>query len=96
MSNCDVEVYDQIALEVARLVKDKQVAYGDSFGKSGQILRILYPYGISHEQMDQALTIVRVLDKLFRIANEPDAFGESPWADIIGYGLLAEGRRVQS
>ena len=89
-------VYEQIALEVAALVKAKQLAYGDSFGKSGEILRILYPTGISHDQMDQALTIVRVLDKLFRIANEPEAFGESPWSDIIGYGLLAEGRRVRS
>lgn len=90
------DVYEQIALDVARLVQQKQLAYGDSFGKSGQILRILYPGGISHDQMDQALTVVRVLDKLFRIANEPEAFGESPWADVIGYGLLAEGRRVRS
>lgn len=87
--------YDEIALTVAQLVKDKQLAYGDSFGKSGQILRIIYPMGISPDQMDQALTVVRVLDKLFRIANEPDAFGESPWVDIVGYGLLAEGRRVR-
>jgi hypothetical protein len=86
--------YDEIALSVAALVKEKQLAYGDSFGKSGQILRILYPLGISHEQMDQALTIVRVLDKLFRIVTDRDALGESPWADVIGYALLAEGRRV--
>ncbi len=89
-------VYEQIALDVARLVAEKQLSYGDSFGRSGEILRILYPHGITHSQMDQALTVVRVLDKLFRIANEPEAFGESPWADIIGYGLLAEARRVRS
>lgn len=89
-------IYEQIALDIARLVEQKQLAYGDSFGKSGEILRVLYPNGISHGQLDQALTIVRVLDKLFRIANEPDAFGESPWADIVGYGLLAEARRVRS
>lgn len=88
-------VYEQIAIDIARLVMAKRLAYGDSFGKSGEILRILYPNGISHDQMDQALTIVRVLDKLFRIANEPDAFGESPWSDIVGYGLLAEARRVE-
>ena len=89
-------VYEQLALEIAGLVKAKQLAYGDSFGKSGEIMRVLYPNGISIDQIDQSLTVVRVLDKLFRIANEPDAFGESPWADIVGYGLLAEARRVRS
>ena len=88
--------YEEIALDIARLVQKKSISYGDSFGKSGAILRILYPVGISHDQMDEALTIVRILDKMFRVANKPDAFGESPWADIIGYGLLAEGRRVKS
>lgn len=88
--------YELIAMDIARLVATKQIAYGDSFGKSGEILRILYPSGISHDQLDQALTIVRVLDKLFRIANDPGAFGESPWGDIMGYALLAEERRMRA
>lgn len=79
----------QIALEIAALVERKQLAYGNSFGKSGAVLRILYPDGISHEQMDDALTVTRVLDKLFRIATEKSALGESPWRDIMGYALLA-------
>ena len=31
------------------------------------------------------LAITRVVDKLFRIANRKDAFGENPWQDIAGY-----------
>lgn len=77
------------AKKVAELVQQKQEAYGDSFGKSGRVMRELFPNGISPEQMDDALTIVRVLDKLFRIATKKDAFGESPWKDINGYSLLA-------
>ena len=34
------------------------------------------------------LAITRVVDKLFRIANKKDAFGENPWQDIAGYGIL--------
>ena len=34
------------------------------------------------------LTITRIIDKLFRIANRKDAFGESPYRDLTGYGLL--------
>ena len=70
--------YLQIAESVARLVIEKQAAYGDSFGRSGAVMAILYPEGIPPEAMEDALTIVRVLDKLFRIATDRDALGESP------------------
>jgi hypothetical protein len=81
--------YHGIASTVAALVTEKQAAYGDSFGRSGEVLRILYPNGIPANAMPDALTIVRVIDKLFRVATRKDAFGESPWRDVVGYGLLA-------
>lgn len=81
--------FEALAAEIGKLVEAKQAAYGDSFGKSGGILRILYPAGISLTQLDDALTIVRVVDKLFRIATDRDALGENPWKDILGYALLA-------
>lgn len=87
--------YEDAALAMGKLVTEKQVAYGDSFGKSGQILRILYPHGIDLSQLNDALTITRVLDKLFRVATKKDAFGESPWRDVMGYALLSVVRDEQ-
>lgn len=84
--------YETIASDIGKLVDVKQAAYGDSFGKAGEVLKILYPNGISHEQMDDVLTIARVLDKLFRVATDKDALGESPWSDVAGYALLAIAR----
>lgn len=84
--------YHRIAAEVADLVGKKQAAYGDSFGKSGAVMRILYPGGIRPDQMDDALVVVRILDKLFRIATDRDALGEDPWLDVNGYSLLAASR----
>jgi len=80
--------YEEIGAEIGRLVDDKQKAYGRSFDKSGQILRLLYPYGIKTEQYDDLLAMVRIIDKLFRIATNKDALGEDPWRDIAGYALL--------
>lgn len=80
--------YSLLALEIGELVEQKQEAYGDSFGKSGAVMRILYPNGIALEQIDDALCVVRILDKLFRIATDRDALGESPYRDIAGYALL--------
>lgn len=80
--------YVEIAEDLGRLVQAKQEAYGDSFSKSKEIINILYPDGIKPENYQDALTIIRIIDKLFRIANKKTAFGESPYRDIAGYALL--------
>jgi hypothetical protein len=81
--------YETIGAQIGALVAKKQRAYGDSFGKAGQVLRILYPQGITADRLDDALTVVRVVDKLFRIATDRDALGESPWRDVAGYAVLS-------
>lgn len=77
---------------LGRLVEEKQVAYGDSAGKAGRIMAVLYPDGIPAHAYDDALLMVRVIDKLSRIAQRgvdgKDLGGESPWRDIASYGLL--------
>tara|TARA_R110002051_G_scaffold104910_3_gene177734 strand:- start:349 stop:624 length:276 start_codon:yes stop_codon:yes gene_type:complete len=84
--------FSEIGDQVGKLVSDKQRAYGDSFGRSGECLRQMFPDGIKTEQYDDLLTIARILDKLFRIANNPNAFDENPYQDIVGYGLLGMNR----
>ena len=91
----DMDSYDSIGWDVGQLVQAKQNAYGDSFGRSGECLRQMFPEGIKLNQYDDLLTIARILDKLFRIANDPKAFSENPWQDIVGYGLLAMKRYDQ-
>lgn len=83
-----VSKYHDAAKEVADLVTTKNEKYGDSFNKAGAVMRQLYPDGVTPAQLDDALVIVRILDKLFRIATAKDAFGENPYADICGYALL--------
>lgn len=80
--------FEEKAEEIGQLVAQKNAAYGSSFAESYKILEVLYPNGIKPEQYPDALAIIRVIDKLFRIATKKDAFGESPWQDIAGYGIL--------
>lgn len=81
--------FRDIANKLGELVTEKNAAYGDSFGKAGTILEVLYPNGIEPYQYRDMLAVVRVIDKLFRIANTKDAFDEDPWMDIAGYGILS-------
>ncbi len=57
-----------------------------------EIGQLLFPGGVPPTRMGDALLLVRIFDKQMRIATDQDAFGESPWRDIAGYGLL--GARV--
>lgn len=80
--------YEEKAEAIGKLVAQKNAAYGSAFSESHKILSVLYPNGIKPEQYTDALAVIRVIDKLFRIATARDAFGESPWQDIAGYGIL--------
>ena len=84
--------YHDIAEGLAALIVEKQKSYGDSFTRSAAVMEVLYPNGISPAQYKDSLTIVRIVDKLFRIATDPTALGEDPWLDIAGYSLLSLGR----
>lgn len=84
--------YKDIALKVATIVEQKQLAYGDSFGRCGEFLKLLYPSGVPPEKYTDMLTTVRIFDKLMRVAHQKDALGENPWEDVTGYGLLAAER----
>lgn len=90
------ELYSQVGFQIGMMVAEKQAAYGDSFGKSREVMEILYPDGVSLEKLGDCLTVVRIIDKLFRIATDRDALGESPWTDIAGYALLATVRQAGS
>jgi len=80
--------YEELAARVGKLVDEKNAAYGNSFAKVSDFLKILYPDGIKPEQYTDVLCIVRIFDKLMRIATKKGAFNESPWTDIAGYALL--------
>lgn len=80
--------YESLGTEIGKLVEEKNQAYGNSFGETQQFLKLLYPNGIGPESYSDMLCIVRIFDKLKRIATNKDAFGESPYRDIAGYALL--------
>jgi len=79
----------EIGQEVGSLTADKNDAYGDATTAVTEIMEILYPHGVSRDQMGDALLMVRILDKVCRIARgDKRAFKESPYRDIAGYGVL--------
>ena len=87
--------YEALGESIGALVDQKNKQYGDAFNRSDSILKVLYPDGVRPEQYRDMLGVIRVVDKLFRIANGKQG-SEDPWQDIAGYGLLGTGGRWRS
>lgn len=67
--------------ELAAMLLEKNRSYGDS---------ALHPVGIFAKGRASDLLHVRIDDKLNRIRNAPDAFGEDVVHDLIGYLVLLQ------
>lgn len=83
-----VESLASLATSLGLLLEEKNKAYGSSFDDTGSFLKLLYPQGIEPDQYGDALALVRIFDKMKRIATNKDAMGESPFQDLAGYGIL--------
>jgi hypothetical protein len=84
--------YEILALAIGRLTDEKSKQYGNANAKVGEIMKVLYPEGVPVHALKNALLIVRMLDKICRIANQgPDGLdkgGEDPFSDLAGYSLI--------
>lgn len=93
MKNKD-DIFMQLATDLGKLLAEKNQAYGDAFSKTTQILTLLYPQGIKVEQFKDVHVLVRMLDKMSRIAQDNDPLGESPYKDLAGYAILAQANLI--
>lgn len=84
--------YELIGRELGALCDAKHAAYGMSVGKkSAAFLSLLYPDGIKPENYADVGVLVRMFDKMMRIATSKNAFGENPYKDLAGYAILMSG-----
>ena len=78
-----------IACDVVKIVEEKNKEYGSAFQKVTEILTILFPNGIPTNKYHDVAILIRVLDKVCRIASANDkGVKKDAWLDITGYGLL--------
>lgn len=83
--------FSRIGKDIGELVQEKNQAYGDSFKHSGEIMKFLFPDGIPPDKYIITLALVRILDKIFRLATNPTYNNENCWQDIAGYCVLMLG-----
>lgn len=70
------------------MLQDKNDSYGSSFYKAEDFIALLWPDGVPPEAFGRMLIMVRMFDKMMRIAVMPEAFGEDAEMDLFGYAAL--------
>ena len=79
---------ESISRDVVGVVKEKNREYGSAFQKVSEILTILFPNGIPTNKYHDVAILIRVLDKVCRIASANDKdVKKDAWLDLTGYGL---------
>lgn len=79
--------FETLGQKVGSLVDQKSASYGDSIRSAAKMLQLLFPDGIRSDQYCDVVILSRMWDKFSRLAHDPEAFGENPYEDIVGYGL---------
>ena len=84
--------FKKITDDLAQILSIKDEAYGNAFDKTTQSLSLLYPNGIKVEQYKDLHVIIRMLDKISRIARGIPVGGDIEYADDITLSRALEGR----
>lgn len=88
--------YEAAATGLGRLLDEKNAAYGDSMRVAPLVLAAIFPNGVAPDQYPLLLAFVRIIDKMNRMASDPEYGGEDPAMDLAGYGLLLASRDLKA
>ena len=80
----------EVGEKLTNKVAEKNNAYGSAFEQITLMLLQLFPNGIPPEKYGDVSILIRLLDKVCRIANSQENFNnEDAWDDIMGYAMVA-------
>ena len=77
-----------IGEELGQMLASKNRKYGDSYARMAHVLPMFYPDGVPGDHLLDAVFILRIIDKLMRIASAQGDDEEDPVKDIAGYAML--------
>ncbi len=80
--------FHSLGEELADMLDNKNRQYGDSYARMAHVLPMFYPDGVPGDHLLDAVFILRIIDKLMRIASAQGDDLEDPVKDIAGYAIL--------
>jgi len=77
--------FEQLGREAGLFVEKRHRNHGDTFARAGGAFRLLFPKGITPEQVDDALFLSRIWDQMVKVSQ--GASGDSPYKEILVFAL---------
>lgn len=96
MKDRDFARLASLASDIGSLLQRKNIQNYHSFEKTPEILKLLYPKGVQPDQYENLLFLVRILDKVNRVAaagqkgQHIQDVEDTTLVDIAGYAILAQ------
>lgn len=83
--------FEKVGMKIGKLLNRKNRDYGNAFIDGTRFMELLFPNGIPVSKYSDVLLLIRIFDKMKRIAtvNKHEDI-ESPFEDIAGYGILGD------
>lgn len=80
--------WHKLGKQIGDIVADKNAKYGSAYRSSADFLKVLFPNGIPVDRYQEVLLMVRMFDKMQRLATGCGGDTEDPWMDLAGYSML--------
>lgn len=80
---------------ITHMAAEKNESYNNSYSRTDEFLKLIFPDGIPVEKYSMIAPIVRWWDKTNRMISKPNAYGESPRIDMVGYAILDAVKDIQ-
>jgi len=79
--------YEKLGNDIKPIVEKLESDYGHSLGETKEILKMMYPNGVNQEQLGDVVSIVRMLDEMFKVARIDGAVSDENrdevWKEMI-------------
>lgn len=91
LKNKGLTDFEKVGLKIGQLLNRKNRDYGNAFIDGTKFMELLFPNGIPIDKYSDVLLLIRIFDKMKRIATvKKHTDIESPFEDIAGYGMLGD------
>lgn len=91
LKNKGLTDFEKVGLKIGQLLNRKNKDYGNAFIDGTKFMELLFPNGIPIDKYSDVLLLIRIFDKMKRIATvKKHTDIESPFEDIAGYGMLGD------
>jgi len=85
----ETDNFENVAKQIVETVKVSNKETGNCFTETTKVIKLLFPNGIPSGKEQEAAALLRIIDKMFKIVNNPGSNTLKDWQGLSAYALNA-------